>query len=197
MVIGMVCLSALHILDKINVNKTHILRNGRPSILQPCENKLHVKDNVFVKTEHDEKAAPSIEDNVFLNFNDGVFCRNPDGYWEALQPLRPQRQPLPNNKVLAVNRALSLDRSLRRNSIKKEQVFIFMDKIFQNGHAEEAPPIPDTKERWYLPMFGVYHPEKKDSIRMVFDSSAKFNDMSLNEVLLKGQTSLTTCRESS
>ncbi|XP_078329283.1 uncharacterized protein LOC144624026 [Crassostrea virginica] len=69
-VIGMVCLSALHIPDKITVNKTHILGNGRPSILQPCENKLHVKDNIFVKTEHDEKVAPSIEDNVFLDLMD-------------------------------------------------------------------------------------------------------------------------------
>lgn len=35
-------------------------------------------------------------------------------------------------------------------------------------------------------MFGVYHPRKKDSVRMVFDSSAKFNNISLNDVLLKG-----------
>lgn len=61
-----------------------------------------------------------------------------------------------------------------------------MDKIFEKGHAEEAPPLPDNKERWYLPMFGVYYPQKKDSIRMVFDSSAKFNNVSLNDVLLKG-----------
>ena len=64
-------------------------------------------------------------------------------------------------EMQAVNRALSLDRSFRNNPIKKEQVFVFMDKIFQKGHAEEAPPIPDTKQRWYLPMFGVYHPQKK------------------------------------
>lgn len=61
-----------------------------------------------------------------------------------------------------------------------------MNKIFEKGHVEEAPPVPDTKEQWYLPMFGVYHPQKRDSIRMVFDSSAKFNNMSLNEILLKG-----------
>lgn len=61
-----------------------------------------------------------------------------------------------------------------------------MDKISEKGHAEEAPPLPDNKERWYLPMFGVYYPQKKDSIRMVFDSSAKFNNVSLNDVLLKG-----------
>lgn len=59
-----------------------------------------------------------------------------------------------------------------------------MDQIFDKGNAEEAPPLPDNRERYYSPMFGVYHPQKKDSIRMMFDSSARFNNVSLNDVLL-------------
>ncbi|XP_069108972.1 uncharacterized protein [Argopecten irradians] len=185
-IIGMVCLNAQHLPNKITVHKTYILDNGRSSILQSCENKLLVKNNIFAKTEQDEKPAHSIEDTIFLDLMDEDFRRNSDGYWEAPLPFRPQRQPLPNNRPQALNRALSLDRSIRRNPIKKDHVSAFMDKIFQKGHAEEAPPIPDTVERWYLPMFGVYHPKKKESIRMVFDSSAKFNSISLNEALLKG-----------
>lgn len=185
-IIGPVCLGALHIPDKITVNKTFILENGRPSMLRPCENKLVIKDNIFMKTEHDEKVSPSIEDKIFLELMDKGFQKNSDGRWEAPLPFRTERQRLPNNKSQAVNRALSLDRSLKHNPIKKEHVTAFMNKIFEKGHVEEAPPVPDTKEQWYLPMFGVYHPQKRDSIRMVFDSSAKFNNMSLNEILLKG-----------
>ncbi|XP_061191767.1 uncharacterized protein LOC133200011 [Saccostrea echinata] len=184
-IIGPVCLDAVHMPDKVTVHKTYVLSNGRPSVFQPCDNKLLVKDDDFLKTDHDEKIAPSIEDTTFLDIIDKEFQRNPDGYWEAPLPFRTQRQLLPNNKPQAINRALSLDRSLKRNLIKREHVSKFMDKIFEKGHAEEAPPIPDTKVRWYLPMFGVYHPQKRDSIRMVFDSSAKFNNISLNDVLLK------------
>lgn len=36
----------------------------------------------------------------------------------------------------------------------------------------------------YLQLFGVYHPKKPDQIRGVFDSSAKFKGVSLNDVLL-------------
>lgn len=39
---------------------------------------------------------------------------------------------------------------------------------------------------WYLPLFGVYHPKKPNKIRVVFDSSAPYEGVSLNSVLLTG-----------
>ncbi|XP_071123455.1 uncharacterized protein [Mytilus edulis] len=59
-----------------------------------------------------------------------------------------------------------------------------MQGILEQGHAELAPPI--TEECWYLPVFGVYHPRKKDKVRIVFDSSSKNKGISLNDVLLTG-----------
>ena len=77
-----------------------------------------------------------------------------------------------------------------RNFDKKPEMrdhcLSFMDKMFKNGHVELAPPLREEEERWYLPMFGVYHPKKPKQIRVVFDSSAKYNGVSLNDVLLTG-----------
>ena len=70
----------------------------------------------------------------------------------------------------------------------KEQYFTFMQKIFDNDHAEivlQEDLRPD-KLCWYLPHFGVYHPKKKDKIRVVFDSAAESNRVSLNKLLLLG-----------
>ena len=53
-------------------------------------------------------------------------------------------------------------------------------------HAELAPTLKTNEEHWYLPIFGVYHPKKPTKLRVVFDSSAKFNDVSLNDILLCG-----------
>nr|XP_049585083.1 uncharacterized protein LOC125974177 isoform X2 [Syngnathus scovelli]XP_049585084.1 uncharacterized protein LOC125974177 isoform X2 [Syngnathus scovelli]XP_049585085.1 uncharacterized protein LOC125974177 isoform X2 [Syngnathus scovelli] len=68
----------------------------------------------------------------------------------------------------------------------KEQFSSFMEKLFENNHAEIASSIDDTKECWYLPFFGVYHPQKPGQIGVVFDSSAQLNGLSLNSVLLTG-----------
>lgn len=61
-----------------------------------------------------------------------------------------------------------------------------MGKVFSNNHAEEAPPLMEGEECWYLPLFEVYHPKKPGNIRVVFDSSARHEDVSLNDVLLTG-----------
>ena len=37
---------------------------------------------------------------------------------------------------------------------------------------------------WYLPHHGVYHPKKTSKIRVVFDTSAKFQEISLKQAPL-------------
>ncbi|XP_014824793.1 PREDICTED: uncharacterized protein LOC106904820 [Poecilia mexicana] len=68
----------------------------------------------------------------------------------------------------------------------QNQYVTFMQKIFTNEHAELAPPLKEGEECWYLPTFGVYHPQKPNNIRVVFDSSAQYLGISLNDVLLSG-----------
>lgn len=47
----------------------------------------------------------------------------------------------------------------------KEHMVAFMQKIFEAGHAEPAPPLQGKQECWYLPIFGVYHPRKPGQVR--------------------------------
>ena len=63
-----------------------------------------------------------------------------------------------------------------------------MKKIFDNGHAEKVPKTSHGKEKeyWYLPIVGVYHPKKPNKIRVLFDSTAKYEGVCLNDTLLKG-----------
>ncbi|XP_014671055.1 PREDICTED: uncharacterized protein LOC106811851, partial [Priapulus caudatus] len=61
-----------------------------------------------------------------------------------------------------------------------------MKGVIDNKHAEVAPLLKENEECWYLPLFGVYHPKKPGKIRGVFDSSAIYEGLSLNKVLLKG-----------
>ena len=42
------------------------------------------------------------------------------------------------------------------------------------------------EEYWFLPLFGIYNDKKPGQIRVVFDSSAKYHGLSLNDILLSG-----------
>ena len=61
-----------------------------------------------------------------------------------------------------------------------------MGQLLENGHSGVAPAVAADEECWFLPIFGVKHPKKPDQIRVVFDSSAKYENISLNDVLLSG-----------
>lgn len=61
-----------------------------------------------------------------------------------------------------------------------------MTQLHQNGHVEIAQALPNNVECWYLLLFGVYQPRKKDRVRVVVDSSVKHKGLSLNSILISG-----------
>ncbi|KAK3107001.1 hypothetical protein FSP39_004706 [Pinctada imbricata] len=197
-IIGETCLNKAHLPSYVTANKTYLQGNGRPSILLPCESNITVQESgiplidkdvvssVFERTPSDDKPGLSRNDRTFLDIMDRNYHRNEDGKWTAPLPFKPDRARLPNNYSQAVKRAKNLDSSLRKNPTKMEHAITFMQRIFENGHAELAPPLLPNEECWYLPIFAIYHPRKPSQIRMVFDSSALFGGTSLNSTLLSG-----------
>ena len=117
-----------------------------------------------------------------------AWKKNENGSWEAPLPFRHDVKDFPSSRVNAMKRLTSTRRTLDKNPVMKEQYFTFMQKIFDNDHAEIVPQedLRPDKLCWYLPHFGVYHPKKKDKIRVVFDSAAESNGVSLNKLLLSG-----------
>lgn len=199
--IGETCIGKFHRPD-IKTYKTSILGSGRATMLKPCDSDFEVKEKyehfittqdfdnlgctVFQKSPNDEKPGLSNEDREFLRLMDKEFTKDSEGYWTAPLPFRSNRLKLPDNKAQALKRARSLHISMQKDPLKKEHMFTFMQGILGKGHAEVALPVQGDKERWYLPIFGVYHPRKPNQIRGVFDSSAKHCGVSLNDVLLSG-----------
>ncbi|KAK3093009.1 hypothetical protein FSP39_009964 [Pinctada imbricata] len=185
-IVGQICLGGAYIPD-VKSYKTFIFGNGRHSNFEPCDSEMTIhQDQIFSKTDQDEKLGLSVEDRQFLDIMESSFHQDSDGHWVAPLPFKSNRTILPNNRPQALRRAKSLDSSLRNDPVKCEHVIDFMQKLFDKGHIEKAPDLPVDSERWYLPMFGIYHPRKPGSIRVVFDSSAQFQGTSLNDVLIKG-----------
>lgn len=202
-VIGEVCLGNVH-KPTVNALKTHVLDSCRHSIFRPCTSFISIKETqpsfnrpskspekllgqtVFNRTEHDNRLAPSKEDGQFLEIMAKNVHKDDANNWVAPLPFKEPCQRLPNNREQAVKRFESLQRNFKRKPEMQAQYVAFMEKIFNNGHAERAPTLHQDEECWYRPSFGVYHPRKPDQIRVVFDSSAQFCGVSLNDVLLTG-----------
>ncbi|KAL0150123.1 hypothetical protein M9458_054550 [Cirrhinus mrigala] len=171
-IVGDVCIERAH-KPMVSVFKTHILDNGRPSLLTPCQSHIKVKEKlchggehksgvfphafnhategvqaedklglkVFDRTKNDNKPAMSFEDEIFLKIMQAEFHQDEQENWVAPLPFRSPRPSLPNNREQALSRLNSLRRMLSRNPEMKEQFSAFMEKLFQNHHAERAPPI--------------------------------------------------------
>ncbi|XP_052224697.1 uncharacterized protein LOC127840306 [Dreissena polymorpha] len=177
--------------ENIRTFKTQVLNADRTTLLCPCQNalkvseKINTSDDIFKVTKADDQVGLSKDDQKFLQIMDNTIDMR-DGHWTAPLPLKNPREKLPNNKLSVYKRATSLRASLQKNPVKQEQMHKLMQQIRDSGAAEEAPPLNEDTERWYLPFFGVYHPRKPNKVRGVFDSSAVFDGNSPNNILLTG-----------
>ena len=64
-----------------------------------------------------------------------------------------------------------------------------MHDMISKNYARKVPadhPTPKKGKEWYLPHHAVYHPRKPDKVRVMFDCSARFDGVSLNDKLLQG-----------
>lgn len=186
-IVGDVCLDGRHRPSTVNVAKTSIADNGRATIFEPCHNSLKVVEtDIFHRSPDDERIGTSVEDREFLKLMDEKFRKNEEGRWTAPLPLKTTSGQVPNNRAQALGRARGLHAALKKDPIKQGHMIDFMSKILESGAAERAPPLEADERCWYLPFFGVYHPRKPDKIRGVFDSSATYEGVSLNSMLLAG-----------
>ena len=216
-ILGNACLGGAHKPKDLTSCKTNLLQNGRPSILEPCSNAFHINrptptkprkesfiqgtfedglaSKVFERTKLDNVPGLSVEDRKFIEIMDAGMEKNESGSWVAPLPFRNEVTYLPNSRGEALNRLKSTRRTLERKPEMKEHYFALMQKILDNGHAEPVPgsELNTPKPRWYLPHFGVYHPQKPNKIRVVFDSQLKSTEFPSTNCYCLDRTSRTVC----
>lgn len=128
------------------------------------------------------------QDNVqFIHFLSDNIKQEEDGHYQMPLPFQNNSLPtLPNNKRQAVIRLQHPKRTLSVNKHYHDQYTAFMEELINRGGAEPAPVASERETLWYIPNHGMYHLRKPNKLRVVFDGSAKFNCMSLNDTLLTG-----------
>ncbi len=133
------------------------------------------------------KINVSQNDVHFIQFLSDNITQKKDGHYEMPLPFKGNSPPnLANNKRLATVRLQCLKKKLKTKKHYYDQYKTFMEETINKGDAEPAPTTSAGETEWYLPHHGIYHPRKPDKLRVVFDCSAKFHGVSLNDTLLTG-----------
>lgn len=111
-----------------------------------------------------------------------------NGHYNIGLSLRKRDVNMPNNRKVAEQRALSLERRFDKDATFHSDYTAFMNDIISKGYAEKVP-AEDLEHSdgkvWYIPHHGVYHPKER-KIRVVSNCGATFQGTSLNEQLLQG-----------
>ena len=147
-------------------------------------NVISILESDFKDTKGDNKTV-SQEDLMFLDKLKDSIKKNAQGHYEMPLPFK-KRPSLTDNKRLAEIRLSHLRRKFSRDEKYKGDYTKYIKDIIKRGDVEEVPADGAQGERWYIPHHGVYHPQKPDKLRVVFDCSAKYCGTSLNEHLLPG-----------
>ena len=129
----------------------------------------------------------SIEDRQFTDIVK-KSCHMEGGHHQLPLPFREEQPHVPNNRNQALHRLSWQTKKMKANKQYHEDYTQFMEKIIGKGYAYEVPPERLNSQQTnvsYLPHHGVYH-AKKNKIRVVFDCSAKYQGVSLNDRLLQG-----------
>ena len=96
---------------------------------------------------------------------------------------------LPDNRRMVEVRLQSLKRKLKRSENFHRKYRDFMDNLVSKGYARKLTAKEAerrSRKTWYLPHHGVFHPQKKDKICVVFDAPALHDGVSLNSQLPQG-----------
>ena len=172
--------TSLKQLEHIPCNANNIFKVADPFV-GPCI-------NVFERFCDDEEKGFSANDSLFLDkLRSGVTFDSGNHVVLPL-PFREDEPKLPNNREAVYFRTLTTLNKLKKQETKLEQCVDSIAKNLQMGHVEEVPKAessPEPGKAWWLPVFPVTHP-KKDTARLVFDASASYQSVSLNDTLLQG-----------
>ena len=110
-----------------------------------------------------------------------------DGHYRIAIPWKEDNVSLPDNYSMALSRLQNLEKRLARNPEVAGAYQEIFDKHLEKGYIRQVDNLEKPKTTWYLPHFAVVRTDRPSTkTRIVFDASAKYCGVSLNDVIHQG-----------
>lgn len=176
------------VIDKRSMCHRIKIKNSYEEKVADTEDKLMKMYEMDFQDAEAGISSLSIDDRLWEVRVNSSVRKTDDYHYEIGLPFRDEEVYFPCNYKQAYARLEGLKKQFIKQPQFWEEYKIFMNTMLESGYAEKVPENEiETSygKLWYLIHFGVYH-RQKGKLRIVFDCSLKFNNVSLNQKLLQG-----------
>ena len=102
-------------------------------------------------------------------------------------PWKRKEPALPNNYEMAIRRLENTEKRLMKSPDIASAYNQCTAQYLEKGYVTKIPQQEQPTSKWYLPHFPILRPDKATTkTRIVFDASAKYEGMSLNDAIYQG-----------
>ena len=166
-----------------NASATRAYRSTSCRVLPPLNPGYTDPDKIFERKPDDELLGKSKEDSDFEHIVASGIRVTETNKIEIPLPLKDAPLP-PKNASAVYNRSHATLEKLKREPAKLADCVSIIDGYVKKGHVYELKPGSHDSHT-FIPVFPVYN-ENKGKTRLVFDSSARYKGVSLNQCLNQG-----------
>ena len=151
----------------------------------------HLQDKLKMQWEFDfqdlqeNKEMMSKEDHETLQKMESS-CKMKDGKYHLGIPWKEKPETLPDNKKQVEVRMSQLKKRLEKDPKLHEQYCETVKKYITDSHARKMTADEAAKPGWYLPHHPVFKKSNPNKCQVVFDCAAKYQRISLNDMILQG-----------
>ena len=189
--LGWTCVGELNV-NRLNIDQTYFTYFLHEQLCRREDELQSINEQLkrFWEIEDFESNVPSImrtEDRAAIRTAENSLKWTGERY-EVSIPWRIDPSKLPNNYKMALNRLQSTEKKLLKDSelfcAYRNVISSYIDK----GYISKVDRQQDsTSNQWLLPHFPILRPEKRTTkVRIVFDASAKCDNICLNDFILAG-----------
>ena len=137
----------------------------------------------LIDSVHDKNSL-SRDQNRFIHLVSDSIWHCDNSHYEIALPLRNRQLQLPYNRSPAERRIQFLKQRFRKNAEFYNDYKVCMQRMITSGYVENVELTKGQEGKtWFIPHHGVYHKDKPGKVRIVFDCSAKFKGICLNDCL--------------